>query len=56
MLVRVRTASGRDHVEIRVHMLPTPTERAARQQLVGPHDDLRHAVIAGPNLERQPDD
>lgn len=44
VLVRVRTAAGRDHAEIRVRVALAPTEVAARRQLVGLLGDLRHAV------------
>ncbi|AEB47845.1 hypothetical protein [Micromonospora maris] len=44
VLVRVRTAAGRDHAEIRIRVALSPTEVAARRQLVGLLDDLRQAV------------
>jgi hypothetical protein len=44
VLVRVRTAAGRDHAEIRVRVALAPTEVAARRQLVGLLGDLRQAV------------
>ncbi|WP_433530369.1 hypothetical protein ACQPYA_30090 [Micromonospora sp. CA-263727] len=44
VLIRVRTAAGRDHAEIRVRVALAPTEVAARRQLVGLLGDLRQAV------------
>ncbi|WP_327033913.1 hypothetical protein [Micromonospora ureilytica] len=44
VLVRVRTAAGREHAEIRVRVALAPSELAARRQLVGLLGDLRHAV------------
>ncbi|MFD6752698.1 hypothetical protein [Micromonospora gifhornensis] len=44
VLVRVRTATGRDHAEIRIRVALAPTELAARRQLVGLLGDLRQAV------------
>ncbi|GIJ07304.1 hypothetical protein ACFFMR_11725 [Micromonospora andamanensis] len=44
VLVRVRTSTGRDHAEIRVRVALAPGELAARRQLVGLLDDLRHTV------------
>ncbi|WP_433533695.1 hypothetical protein ACQPYA_30745 [Micromonospora sp. CA-263727] len=44
VLIRVRTAAGRDHAEIRVRVALAPTEPAARRQLVGLLGDLRQAV------------
>ncbi|MGC5054552.1 hypothetical protein ACLQ2S_24230 [Micromonospora sp. DT48] len=44
VLVRVRSAAGRDHAEIRVRVALAPAELAARRQLVGLLGDLRHAV------------
>ena len=44
VLVRVRTAAGRDHAEIRVRVALAPAELAARRQLVGLLGDLRQAV------------
>ncbi|GIJ13145.1 hypothetical protein ACFFMR_31320 [Micromonospora andamanensis] len=44
VLVRVRTAAGRDHAEVRVRVALAPTELAARRQLVGLLDDMRQAV------------
>ncbi|SCL34170.1 hypothetical protein GA0070616_4901 [Micromonospora nigra] len=44
VLVRVRTAAGRDHAEIRLRVALAPAEVAARRQLVGLLGDLRHAV------------
>ncbi|MGB2569230.1 hypothetical protein ACPFP2_12360 [Micromonospora citrea] len=45
VLVRVRTAAGREHAEVRVRVALAPTEVAARRQLVGLLGDLRQAVI-----------
>ncbi|WP_341720479.1 hypothetical protein QQG74_12675 [Micromonospora sp. FIMYZ51] len=44
VLVRVRTAAGRDHAEVRVRVALAPAEVAARRQLVGLLGDLRQAV------------
>ncbi|MDG9677757.1 hypothetical protein [Micromonospora sp. DH14] len=44
VLVRVRTAAGREHAEVRVRVALAPTEVAARRQLVGLLGDLREAV------------
>ncbi|MFJ5667609.1 hypothetical protein ACIQAR_18120 [Micromonospora chalcea] len=44
VLVRVRTAAGREHAEVRVRVALAPTELAARRQLVGLLGDLRQAV------------
>ncbi|MEV6693197.1 hypothetical protein AB0M35_17170 [Micromonospora sp. NPDC051196] len=44
VLVRVRTAAGRDHAEVRIRVALAPTELAARRQLVGLLGDLRQAV------------
>ncbi|WP_422754928.1 hypothetical protein [Micromonospora sp. WMMD708] len=44
VLVRVRTAAGREHAEVRVRIALAPTELAARRQLVGLLDDLRHTI------------
>ncbi|WP_213453110.1 hypothetical protein [Rhizomonospora bruguierae] len=44
VLVRVRTAAGREHAEVRVRVALAPTELAARRQLVGLLGDLRHTV------------
>ncbi|KXK61077.1 hypothetical protein AWW66_15330 [Micromonospora rosaria] len=44
VLVRVRTAAGRDHAEIRLRVALAPTEVAARRQLVGLLADVRQAV------------
>ncbi|MDG9678341.1 hypothetical protein [Micromonospora sp. DH14] len=44
VLVRVRTAAGREHAEVRVRVALAPTEVAARRQLAGLLGDLRHAV------------
>lgn len=44
VLVRVRTAAGREHAEVRVRIALAPTELAARRQLVGLLGDLREAV------------
>ncbi|MGC5308764.1 hypothetical protein [Micromonospora zamorensis] len=51
VLVRVRTAAGREHAEVRVRVALAPGEVAARRQLVGLLGDLRktvtRAAIAG---------
>ncbi|MEU5944149.1 hypothetical protein ABZ793_01135 [Micromonospora sp. NPDC047465] len=44
VLVRVRTAAGRDHAEVRVRVALAPGEVAARRQLVGLLGDLRQTV------------
>ncbi|MBQ1062141.1 hypothetical protein [Micromonospora sp. C41] len=44
VLVRVRTAAGREHAEVRVRVALAPGEVAARRQLVGLLGDLRQAV------------
>ncbi|WP_328822294.1 hypothetical protein [Micromonospora rubida] len=44
VLVRVRTAAGREHAEVRVRVALAPSELAARWQLVGLLGDLRQAV------------
>ncbi|MEU8185656.1 hypothetical protein AB0B86_33330, partial [Micromonospora sp. NPDC049047] len=44
VLVRVRTAAGREHAEVRVRVALAPSELAARRQLVGLLGDLRQAV------------
>ncbi|MFJ6166269.1 hypothetical protein ACIQH6_14235 [Micromonospora orduensis] len=44
VLVRVRTAAGREHAEVRVRVALAPSDLAARRQLVGLLGDLRHAV------------
>ncbi|MGC5659825.1 hypothetical protein ACN261_05355 [Micromonospora sp. WMMD723] len=44
VLVRVRTTTGREHAEVRVRVALAPGEVAARRQLVGLLDDLRHTV------------
>ncbi|RKN44303.1 hypothetical protein [Micromonospora endolithica] len=44
VLVRVRTAAGREHAEVRVRVALAPTEVAARRQLVGLLGDMRQAV------------
>ncbi|WBB49041.1 hypothetical protein O3597_00480 [Verrucosispora sp. WMMA2044] len=44
VLVRVRTAAGREHAEVRVRVALAPTELAARRQLVGLLGDVRQAV------------
>ncbi|WP_405101478.1 hypothetical protein [Micromonospora sp. NBC_01412] len=44
VLVRVRTAAGREHAEVRVRVALAPGEVAARRQLAGLLGDLRHAV------------
>ncbi|MBY8872879.1 hypothetical protein K7640_13645 [Micromonospora sp. PLK6-60] len=44
VLVRVRTAAGREHAEVRVRVALAPAELPARRQLIGLLGDLRHAV------------
>lgn len=44
VLVRVRTAAGREHAEVRVRVALAPTELAARRQLTGLLGDVRHAI------------
>jgi len=44
VLVRVRTASGREHAEVRVRVALASREVAARRQLVGLLGDVRQAV------------
>ncbi|MEU7934499.1 hypothetical protein [Micromonospora echinofusca] len=44
VLVRVRTAAGREHAEVRVRVALAPGELAARRQLVGLLGDVRQAV------------
>ncbi|WP_405095554.1 hypothetical protein [Micromonospora sp. NBC_01412] len=44
VLVRVRTAAGREHAEVRVRVALAPGEPAARRQLVGLLGDVRQAV------------
>lgn len=44
VLVRVRTAAGREHAEVRVRVALAPSEVAARRQLLGLLDDLRETV------------
>ncbi|MFI7247271.1 hypothetical protein [Micromonospora chalcea] len=44
VLVRVRTATGREHAEVRVRVALAPGELSARRQLVGLLGDLREAV------------
>ncbi|MFE0530617.1 hypothetical protein ACFW0V_23775 [Micromonospora parva] len=44
VLVRVRTATGREHAEVRVRVALAPSDLAARRQLVGLLGDLRQAV------------
>lgn len=44
VLVRVRTAAGREHAEVRVRVALAPSELAARRQLVGLLGDMRQAV------------
>ncbi|MEO3781587.1 hypothetical protein ABGB16_33410 [Micromonospora sp. B11E3] len=44
VLVRVRTAAGREHAEVRVRVALAPAEVAARRQLAGLLTDLRHTV------------
>ncbi|MEU8046689.1 hypothetical protein AB0B71_21395 [Micromonospora echinofusca] len=44
VLIRVRTAAGREHAEVRVRVALAPGEVAARRQLVGLLGDVRQAV------------
>jgi hypothetical protein len=44
VLTRVRTATGRDHAEIRIRVALAPIEPAARRQLAGLLGDVRHTV------------
>lgn len=44
VLVRVRTAAGREHAEVRVRVALASDEVAARRQLVGLLGDMRHTV------------
>ncbi|MDO3687356.1 hypothetical protein [Micromonospora sp. C28ISP2-4] len=44
VLVRVRTATGREHAEVRVRVALAAAELPARRQLVGLLGDLRQAV------------
>lgn len=44
VLVRVRTAAGREHAEVRVRVALATGELAARRQLVGLLGDVRQAV------------
>lgn len=44
VIVRVRTAAGREHAEVRIRVALAPGEVAARRQLVGLLGDLRQAV------------
>ncbi|MFG1843673.1 hypothetical protein [Micromonospora carbonacea] len=44
VLVRVRTAAGREHAEVRVRVALALGEVAARRQLVGLLGDVRQAV------------
>ncbi|TDC39061.1 hypothetical protein E1211_05175 [Micromonospora sp. 15K316] len=44
VLVRVRTAAGREHAEVRIRVALAPTEVAARRQLVGLLGDVRQAA------------
>lgn len=44
VLVRVRTAAGREHAEVRVRVALAPGEVAARRQLTGLLGDLQQAV------------
>ncbi|MEU5939039.1 hypothetical protein ABZ807_07580 [Micromonospora sp. NPDC047548] len=46
VLVRVRTAAGREHAEVRVRVALAAAELPARRQLVGLLGDLRQAVTA----------
>lgn len=59
VLVRARTANGRDHADIRIRVALAPTELAARRQLAGLLGDLRHtvtraAIAAQPHPRRNP--
>lgn len=44
VLVRVRTAAGREHAEVRVRVALASGEMTARRQLVGLLGDVRQAV------------
>ncbi|MEU5961646.1 hypothetical protein ABZ777_10625 [Micromonospora parva] len=44
VLVRVRTAAGDEHAEVRVRVALASSDLAARRQLVGLLGDLRRAV------------
>ncbi|MER7272060.1 hypothetical protein ABT344_27595 [Micromonospora carbonacea] len=44
VLVRVRTAAGREHAEVRVRVALAPGEVAARRQFVGLLGDLADTV------------
>ncbi|MFI7302965.1 hypothetical protein ACIBM8_07115 [Micromonospora aurantiaca] len=52
VLVRVRTATGREHAEVRVRVALARREVAARRQLVGLLGDLRQAVTAAAIVAR----
>ncbi|MDG9678246.1 hypothetical protein [Micromonospora sp. DH14] len=52
VLVRVRTAAGREHAEVRVRVALAPSDLAARRQLVGLLGDLRQAVTRAAILSR----
>ncbi|MFJ6195758.1 hypothetical protein [Micromonospora sp. NPDC092111] len=59
VLVRVRTAAGREHAEVRVRVALAPAELAARRQLHGLLTDLRAtvtraAVAARPHPRKAP--
>ncbi|WP_409074229.1 hypothetical protein [Micromonospora chalcea] len=55
VLVRVRTAAGREHAEMRVRVALAPGEVAARRQLVGLLGDLHQAVTrAAVTARRRP--
>ncbi|MET7945219.1 hypothetical protein [Micromonospora sp. NPDC005324] len=44
VLVRVRSATGREHAEVRVRVALAPSELAARRQMLGLLSDLRETV------------
>lgn len=44
VLVRARTATGRNHADIRIRVALAPTELVARRQLAGLLGDLRHTI------------
>ncbi|MDG4818261.1 hypothetical protein O7628_22520 [Micromonospora sp. WMMD956] len=59
VLVRVRTAAGREHAEVRVRVALAPAEIAARRQLLGLLGDLadtvtRAAVAGRPRPRKAP--
>ncbi|WBB81290.1 hypothetical protein O7606_07945 [Micromonospora sp. WMMD882] len=53
VLTRVRTATGRDHAEIRLRVALAVTEPAARRQLAGLLTDVRRTVTRAA-LARRP--